>query len=701
MSNQLSQLNKVGAKTEKTLNKLGLRTISDLVFYFPYRYEKYEDSTNLKDIKINQPINFKGEIILISNKRSFRKKMNITEALVSNDSGSLEIIWFNQPFIAKALKPGDQVSLAGKITLKQGRLIMISPIYEKISYQKSNIHTENIVPIYSLTKDITQKQIRFLIHQALSKIKTIPDYLPKETLKRRQLLSLEEAVSKIHFPTDYRDIELAINRLKFSELFIFQLKSYFVRQQLDKRIALPIPTKLPTIKKFINSLPYTLTNDQKKSAWTILKDISQNKPMSRILQGDVGSGKTIVALIAILNCVQNKKQAVLMAPTEILSKQHYQTTLELFKDFPFKVGLITSKKQMANFELTGLKKQWAQEISQKADIIIGTHSLIQEKIKFKKLSLVIVDEQHRFGVNQRQEIISKNIDDNNKETTPHFLSMTATPIPRTLALTSFSGLNFSIISEKPKNRQKIITKIIDSEQRNKMYTFIEQEIERGHQAFIVCPLIDPSDNFGAKSVKNEYEKLKSNYFPKIEMAILHGKMKTEKKEEIMKKFSDNKIKILISTSVIEVGIDIKNATIMLIEGAERFGLAQLHQFRGRIGRSELQSYCFLGLSEDQENILAKNSNNKKASLTRLEALQKYQDGLSLAMIDLKNRGGGNFYGLEQSGSINFRYASLFDYEIIKKAEEEIEALTKNDPNLENQPQLLKKIQNSIEQTHLE
>lgn len=701
MPNQLSRLNKVGVKTEKTLNQLGLKTISDLIFYLPYRYEKYEDSNDLENIKLNQAINFKGEIILIENKRSFKRKINITEALVSNDSGSLEIIWFNQPFIAKTLKPGDQVSLAGKITLNKGRLIMTSPVYEKIVNNKKNIHTENIVPVYSLTQGITQKQIRSFIHQALEKIKNIPEYLPQETLQRQKLLSLTEVIAKIHFPKNYQDVTAAINRLKFSELFIFQLKSYFIKQELDKKIARKIPTKLDSIKKFISSLPYILTDDQKKAAWTILKDISQARPMSRILQGDVGSGKTIVALIALLNCANNKKQSALMVPTEILAKQHFQTTLDLFKNYSFKVGLITSLSKKANFDLSGPKKGWAQKISQEADIIIGTHSLIQESIKFKQLSLIIVDEQHRFGVNQRQEIISKNIDDDDKKTTPHFLSMTATPIPRSLALTSFSGLNFSIISEKPKERQEIITKIITSEQRNEMYTFIEQEIKKDHQAFMVCPLINPSDNFGAKSVKSEYEKLKNNYFPKIEMAMLHGKMKTEEKEDVMKKFANNEIKILVATSVIEVGIDIQNATVMVIEGAERFGLAQLHQFRGRIGRSQLQSYCFLGLSEDKENILEENPSTKNIGLERLKALQEHQDGLSLAKIDLKNRGSGDFYGLEQSGSINFKYASFFDFDIIKKAEDEIQILAKNDPGLKKQPQLLKKIKSSLQKTHLE
>lgn len=695
---KLTQLNTVGPKTEKVLNKLGLETILDLVFYFPFRYEKYETCPTISKIKINEPIIIQGEINLINNKKSFKKRMFITEALISDETGSLEIVWFNQPFIGKTLKIGDKISLAGKIINNNGRLIMTSPVYEKINLDKKNIHTKNIVPIYSLTSSITQKQIRFLIHQSLQLIKKIPEYLPTSIIENQKLLDINQALLKIHFPENEKDINDAIKRFKFSELFEFQLKTYFIKKELEKKDANSLSIKISIIKKFISSLPFKLTNDQKKSAWAILKDTSQKTPMSRLLQGDVGSGKTIVAFIASLNCVKNKKQTAFMAPTEILAKQHYNTALNFFKNFNIKIGLISSKKQIANFELSQNKKNIISEITEKADIIFGTHSLIQEKIKFKNLSLVIIDEQHRFGVNQRQEIISKNIDDNKIKTTPHFLSMTATPIPRSLALISFYGLNFSFISEKPKNRKEIITKIIVPDKKTEMYNFIKEKIKEGEQAFIVCPLIDPSDNLGAKSVKEEYEKLKQEDFSNIEIAMLHGKMKSEEKEEIMKNFLGNKIKILISTSVIEVGVDVPNATIMLIEGAERFGLAQLHQFRGRVGRSSLQSYCFLSLSENKKEIININYNT---SIERLNALQKYNDGLSLAKIDLKNRGSGNFYGTAQSGYMNFKFASLFDYEIIEQANNEIKKISEKDPQFKKHPLLLKKIQKNLNNTHLE
>ncbi|PKM91666.1 ATP-dependent DNA helicase RecG [Candidatus Falkowbacteria bacterium HGW-Falkowbacteria-1] len=703
LEKNIKTLPKIGDKTEKKLEKMGIKTINDLIFHFPFRYEKYEFCENLGKIKINTAINLKVKIDLIRNKRSFRKKMTISEAIVSDDHGSLEVIWFNQPFISKTLKNGDMVSLAGKIMANNGRLIMASPIYEKINQYSEPIHTKGIVPIYNLTSGLTQKQLRFFIKKISPNFLKITEYLPKETLERQSLININLATEKIHFPKKDDDIEKASEYFKFLELFLFQLKSYFLKKELETKRAEKLEIKLNEIKKFILSLPFELTDDQKKSSWEILKDIEKNNPMSRLLQGDVGSGKTIVALIAILNCLLNKKQAIFMAPTEILATQHYKTALKLLEKYNFKIALLSSQKKESNFELLSKNKKDIQQIiCQQADLIIGTHSLISENIHFKNLSLVVIDEQHRFGVSQRQEILKKNLDDNKKETTPHFLSMTATPIPRSLSLVLFNGSKLSSIKTKPKNRLDIKTEIVSTERKNKMYEFINQEIKNGRQAFIICPLIEEIENSEIKSVKEEYQKLKKNIFPEIEMSILHGKMKATEKEQIMSDFLANKIKIIISTSVIEVGIDVPNATIMLIEGAERFGLAQLHQFRGRVGRGEYQSYCFLSLSETKNDtpFFDKKINYSK-STSRLEALKKYQNGLDLAKIDLKNRGSGNIYGKIQSGFTNFKFASIFDYETIKKSRDEIELLSQSDPNFEKYPLLLKKITKNIEETHLE
>lgn len=699
----IKTLPKIGDKTEKKLEKMGIKTINDLIFHFPFRYEKYENCENLEKIRINTPINLKVKIDLIRNKRSFRRKMTITEAIVSDDHGSLELIWFNQPFISKTLKNGDLVSIAGKITANNGRLMMISPIYEKINKSSKPIHTEGIVPIYNLSSGLTQKQLRFFIKKTAVNFSEIIEYLPKETLKRQGLDNVNLAIKKIHFPGKDEDIESSRDYFKFLELFLFQLNSYFLKKEIETKKAGKLKIKLNEIKSLISSLPFKLTDDQKRASWEILKDTERNIPMSRLLQGDVGSGKTIVALIAILNCLLNKRQAIFMAPTEILASQHYKTALKLLEKYKFKIALLSSQKKEANFEFSAKNKKGIQKIfCQEADLIIGTHSLISENVHFKNLSLVIVDEQHRFGVSQRQEILKKNIDDNIKKTSPHFLSMTATPIPRSLSLILFNGSKFSNIRTKPKGRLDIKTAIINPEEKSKMYKFIAQEIKNGRQAFIICPLIEELEDSEVKSVKEEYKRLEKNVFPEIEMSILHGKMKASEKEKIMSDFLANKIKIIVSTSVIEVGIDVPNATIMLIEGAERFGLAQLHQFRGRVGRGENQSYCFLSLSETKNNpsLFNEKSAYSKSS-SRLEALKKHQDGIELAKIDLKNRGSGSIYGKIQSGFSNFKFASIFDHELIKKSREEIDILSQKDPDFKKHPLLLRKIKKNIGEAHLE
>lgn len=702
LNQTIKSLPKIGDKIEKKLEKLGIKTINDLIFYFPYRYEKYEICENLNKIKVNIPINIKVKIDLIRNKRSLRRRMTITEAIVSDEHGSLEVIWFNQPFLSKNLKNGDEISLAGKIIISNGRLIMNSPVYEKINKNEEPIHTQGIVPIYNLTYGLTQKQLRFFIKKISHNFSKITEYLPKETLKRQNLININESLQKIHFPQKDQDIETAINYFKFLELFLFQLKSYFLQKDLETKKANKLEIKIEKIKEFISNLPFELTDDQKKSAWEILQETNSDQTMSRLLQGDVGSGKTIVALIVVLNCLLNNKQAIFMAPTEILANQHYNTSLKLLEKYNFKIALLTSQKKEANFEINSKnKKEISQIICQEADLVIGTHSLIGENIKFKNLSLTIVDEQHRFGVNQRQEILNKNIDDKRNITTPHFLSMTATPIPRSLSLVLFNGLKLSSIKTKPKNRLDIKTDIVGPERKMAMYKFIEKEILKGRQAFIICPLIEESENSESKSVKEEYQKIKKNIFPEIEVAMLHGKMKASEKEKIMTDFLNNKIKIIISTSVIEVGIDVPNATIMLIEGAERFGLAQLHQFRGRVGRGEHQSYCFLSIGDNKNDTLFFSKDKNNVGIKRLEALKKYQNGLDLAKIDLKNRGSGDIYGKIQSGFMNFKFASIFDYETIKKAREELEILTKNDPEFKRNTLLLEKIKKNLKEAHLE
>ncbi|MEI7451689.1 MAG: ATP-dependent DNA helicase RecG [Candidatus Falkowbacteria bacterium] len=673
---KLQNLNRVGESTAASLKKLGLESISDLLFYLPFRYENYDAMASIDTAEIDTPVNIIGQIELIQSRRTMNRRMSLTEALVRDDSGTIKVLWFNQPYLAKSLKVGDYLSLAGKITEKNGQATMLAPIYEKLNNGEL-IHTQGLTPIYSLNADVTQKQIRGLIKQVVDLSSELEDWIPSDIAKEVGLISLGSAIKKIHFPENAEDIKLAKQHFGFAELFLRQLKSQISRREIQLSQAPEVFFNEEATKNFIASLPFTITNDQKKSAWEIIKDIAKFHPMSRLLQGDVGSGKTLVAVIALLNTALDKKLGVLMAPTEILATQHYNSIKKLLADFPVEIKLLTRNN----------KSDLSKIRDEQAGILIGTHAIIQDKAAIPNPALIVVDEQHRFGVRQRQKLKIKS------SLMPHFLSMTATPIPRSLSLAIYGDLDISVIKEKPSNRQNIITKIVNEENRTAAYKFIGEQIKLGRQAFIVCPLIDPSDKLGVKSVTQEYDKLSTEIFPGIKMAVLHGKMKADEKDAIMAGFLKNEIKILVATSVIEVGVDFPNATIMLIEGVERFGLAQLHQFRGRVGRGEHQSYCFL----------APNNGSKlsEKSRTRLEAMVKHQDGFYLAEEDLKLRGAGEIYGTIQSGFPELKIASLFDYELIKKTKAAAEKLIAADPELKNHP-LVKKELGAWEKTiHLE
>lgn len=682
----LSLLNRVGKQTERALKKLGLETVQDLLFYFPFRYDDFRLRMMIGDLKPGLNVNVSGTIEIIQNKRSLRQRKNITEALVSDDSGTIKAVWFNQPFIAKNIKAGDKISLAGKITENYGQISLISPQYEKIGAAK-NIHTEGLVPIYHLNSQISQKQIRFLIKQSLPALSKIHEWLPQEIIDKFKFLPLNEALKQVHFPESHSKLESAKLRLGFSELFLRQLKSQSLKQQLKNKKANSIKFQELITRNLVDSLPFSLSKDQKRAAWEILQDINKEQPMSRLLEGDVGSGKTVVAVIALLNVAKNKKRGALMVPTEILAQQHYHNIKQILAQFNIKIALLTSKQQEANFDLPKKKKEARELIIKRAEIIIGTHALIQN-YQITDLALVIVDEQHRFGVKQRQKL-----QQSGENISPHFLSMTATPIPRSLALAIYGDLDISLIKEMPKDRKTIVTKVITEEQRQTAYDFIKTEIKKGRQAFVICPLIDQSDKLGVRSASAELKNLKNNIFPDLNIAMIHGRLKTEEKEKTMKEFIDNKINILVATAVVEVGIDVPNASIMLIEGAERFGLSQLHQFRGRIGRDIHQSYCLLIKNDEHASPQA---------LQRLKALSKYSDGLSISSMDLKLRGSGDLYGLEQSGFPELKIASLFDYDLIIKAKEVAENIIKQDPHL-NKYRLLKEKINKYftEEIHLE
>jgi len=697
LNSPISSLSRVGKTTSQYLKKLGLETVSDLLFYTPFRYDDFRDRKLIKDLKAGETVSIVGTIELIQNKRSARQRKYLTEALVSDDSETIKVIWFNQPFLTKNLKVGDLISLAGKVSDSYGQLSLVSPIYEK-AYDASLIHTQGLIPNYHLSAGLTQKQLRFLIKQVINLSVQIPDWLPDEVRRSLKLLSLASALRQAHFPKNPIEAEAAEKRLNFSDLFLRQLKSQMIKSQLKQRRAPGIAFQEAATKRFVASLPFKLTDAQRKAAWEILNDLARPEPMSRLLEGDVGSGKTLVAALALFNAALNNYQGTLLVPTEILASQHYKSLARLLTDFNFKIGLLTRGQQEINYEIPNLDRASTQKtrrgliiesILDEADIIIGTHSLIQDKIDFARLGLIIVDEQHRFGVSQRRKLLSNGRDG----LTPHFLSMTATPIPRSLALAIYGDLDLSIIDQLPSGRLPIITRLIAENERTRAYDFIRREIIKGRQAFVVCPLVDDSDKLGFKSAKAESERLAKQIFPDLKIGLIHGRLKAIEKEAIMADFLANKIQILVATAVVEVGVDVPNATIMMIEGAEHFGLAQLHQFRGRVGRGNEQSYCFLFPGSDQEE-------TAKAK-QRLEALIKYPDGPSLAKIDLKLRGAGEIYGASQSGWPEIKLATLFDYALIKQAQEEAEKLVKVDPDLVKHPLLKAKLGEWEQDVHLE
>lgn len=679
LDSKIKELYRVGEKITKVLDKIGLETARDLLFYFPFRYDDFSKSLPIADLKVGANANIIGTVELIQNKRSARRRMYLTEALISDESDTIKIIWFNQPFLTRTIKVGDQVSLAGRVSESHGQITMISPLYEKI-ISEDLIHTKGLIPNYHLTASITQKQIRALIKQAISLADEIPDWLPGDIKERLGLLDLSEALKKVHFPKNLDEAFAAQKRLGFTELFLRQLKAQMIKKKIKSKTAPKIRFQEKATQEFVASLPFKLTDAQKKAAWEILQDMEKASPMSRLLEGDVGSGKTLVAVIALLNTALNEKQAALMVPTEILAEQHFNSISKILAPYNFRIELLTHSHKPKD--------------ATDANIVIGTQALIQENVKFHDLALVIVDEQHRFGVKQRQKLLDFNEGKNNdSDLTPHFLSMTATPIPRSLALAIYGDLDISIINQMPADRKKIITKLITEDKRQEAYDFIRRQIKDGRQVFVVCPLIDESDKLGVKSVKKEHEKLDKEIFPELKVGLLHGKLKAKEKEAVMAEFLDNKIQILVATSVIEVGIDIPNATVLIIEGAERFGLATLHQFRGRVGRSDYQSYCFLFPSNEELN-------NAK-TLERLKAMTEYSDGFSLAKIDLKLRGAGEIYGVGQSGFPELQIASLFDYENIKRAQEETANLVAKDPELAKYPLLRAKLGQWEDAVHLE
>ena len=699
LATPIKSINKIAADLAPKFKKLGLENIADLLFYFPFRYDDYSNLIKIKDLTPNVLTTLRVKIELITARRSFKSRMLLTEAMVADETGQIKIIWFNQSYAAKILSVGDEIYLSGKPIITDHSIEFHNPVFEKIGkYKKVTTHTNRLVPIYSTTEKLSQKQIRFILKQILPLTAQIKDWLPTEIILKEKLFSLSQAIHQIHFPINQENLRAAEKRLKFDEIFLLQLRSALIKREILKFESLKIKFFQAETKKFVTNLPFQMLISQKKSAWEIIQDLGKNKPMNRLLEGDVGSGKTITAALPILNTLLNHLQTAYMAPTEILAEQQFNVFCQLFKNYNFKIALLTRSLWLIhNFNQGSNTKQTKsallKDLAQgEIDFVIGTHALIQEKVQFKNLSLIIIDEQHRFGVAQRKTLKDKAwAKDKTKKNMPHFLSMTATPIPRSLALTVYGELDLSVIDEMPQKRKPIITQVAGPEKRARIYQFVAEQIKIGRQAFIICPLIDPSDKLGVKAVTEEYEKIDKNIFPLEKVGLLHGRLKQTEKEKIMREFKDGQIKILVATPVIEVGIDVPNASVIIIESAERFGLSQLHQLRGRVGRSEFQSYCFLLTESEGEE-----------TLKRMHAMITTKNGFELAERDLEFRGPGEVYGLEQSGFNDLlKIAKLTDWPIIKVAKPWTDKIINLDPELNKFPAIKDKLTRFETEVHFE
>lgn len=714
LNTPVEKIPRVNLLYAKRLRKLGVKTIKDLLFHFPHRYEDFSRIMPISQIQLGKKVAVSGKILDIQNIKTFRRRMNITEAIIEDKSGSIRVVWFNQPFLIKNLKSGLNVNLAGKASYDGKTLYLSNPVYEIIrmnfyDYPPKTIHTARLAPVYPQTSGLSSRWLRYIIWPLLNLVEKIPESLPEEIRKRRGLINLPRAIKQIHFPDSKISADAARKRLAFGELFLLQLRALRQRKKIQKERAVPVPFNEELMRDFTKKLPFHLTDSQKIAAWQIFKDMGKSMPMNRLLNGDVGSGKTMVAIMAALAAAADpveKNQVAFMAPTEVLARQHFQTICGFLKDYKIPIALLTGSENRLLSKKTGRilkvgRKNLIENIScGKTGIILGTHALIQKKVNFKNLALAVIDEQHRFGVRQRAKLLNmksgirdrgdKSVIHNSEFIIPHLLSMTATPIPRTLALTIYGDLDISLLKEMPEGRQKIITKIVAPQDRQVAYRFIKKEIENGRQGFVICPLIEWSPKLETKAVKEEYEKLSKKIFPEFEIAMLHGRMKPKEKESVMDRFKTNKTNLLISTSVVEVGVDVPNATVMMIEGAERFGLAQLHQFRGRVGRGEHQSHCFL---------FTKSAIEKTSQ--RLKALLSCENGFELAEKDLKIRGPGEFFGARQSGLPDLIMASFADIELIEETRREANSLLEKDPELKKYPLLAQKLNDLSGEIHLE
>lgn len=644
---------------QKRLARLGIETIEDLLYHLPRRYDDYGHLKTINRLALGDEVTVVGIIQKVTTQTT-RSGKSVVRLTIHDGTAPIEATWFNQPYLAKRFRAGREIVLSGTVDEYLGRLVFNAPEWEPL--QRELLHTGRLVPVYPLTARLSGRWLRRMIRSALEIwVPRIQDPLPPALRQAYDLMDLGTALHQIHFPDDQASLAAARRRLCFDEFLLLQLGilRHRAHRQAQRARVLEIPEQ--EIADYIASLPFALTAAQQRAVRQILDDLAKPLPMSRLLQGDVGSGKTVVAVIAALAVVRNGLQVAIMAPTAILAEQHYRTFEQLLgKRQHVRCALLTG-------DLTPLEKRDIQEeiANGRVQVVVGTHALIQEAVNFARLGLVVVDEQHRFGVAQRGALRAKA-----GELQPHLLAMSATPIPRTLALTVYGDLDISILDEMPPGRQEIVTAVRTHHSRERIYAFIRSQIEQGRQAFVICPLVEESVRLEATAAVAEYERLQSEVFPQFRVGLLHGRMSAEEKERAMAAFAAGDTDILVSTAVVEVGIDVPNATVMLIEGADRFGLAQLHQFRGRVGRGEHQSYCILLSDDPSEN-----------GLERLRIMEETNDGFVLAEKDLEMRGPGDFFGVRQHGLPPLRVAKLSDTIILDQARRAAGEILKRDPEL--------------------
>lgn len=659
---RISTLKGIGEKTEKIFQKAGIYTIGDLIRYFPRGYDVYEEPVTISELEEGKTMTVTGSIygrIQVGGS----PKMQITTVYLKDISGTLKVIWFRMPFLRNTLAKAGAITLRGRVIRKKEGLVMEHPeVFCPAS--KYDLKQDTLQPIYPLVTGLTNHAVMKAVRQVLEECDVGEGILPKDMVREYQLSDYRRAIYGIHFPKDKEEFYHARKRLVFEEFMLFILSLRMLKESEERVLNPYCFRKQPQIEKFLNSLPFELT-DAQKTVWREIKnDMAGIHVMSRLVQGDVGSGKTIVALLAMMYAGLNGYQAAMMAPTEVLARQHFENINHMLQEYEIslKVGLLTGS-------MTARQKRMVYEAVEAGEIqlVIGTHALIQEKVIYKNLALVVTDEQHRFGVKQRESLANKGV-------SPHILVMSATPIPRTLAIIVYGDLDISVINELPKNRLPIKNCVVDTGYRNTAYRFIKNQIAQGRQCYVICPMVEESETLEVENVTDYTENLQEIMGVNIKVQCLHGKMKQSQKDEIMEAFSKNEIQVLVSTTVIEVGIDVPNSTVMLIENAERFGLAQLHQLRGRVGRGKYQSYCiFMSASKSKE------------TKERLDILNKSNDGFFIASEDLRLRGPGDLFGIRQSGILDFKLGDVFqDSQVLQQASEVANLILEEDPQLEKE-----------------